>query len=110
MEMRSAEELRRLMRSVLEAVGTESEAARFVGDSLVDANLAGHDSHGVIRLLHYVQMVRAGEVFPAAKPELLGTDGATARIDGGWGWGQLSMRFATETALDLARQFGLGAA
>lgn len=110
MQMRSADELRRLMREMLEAAGTPEAAAEFVGHSLVDANLAGHDSHGVIRILHYLEMVRAGEVDPGAEPELLGTDGATARIDGKWGWGQLSMRLATETAIDLARQFGLGAA
>jgi uncharacterized oxidoreductase len=55
-------------------------------------------------------MVRAGHVDPTAQATLLGTDGATARVDGGWGWGQLSMWLAVETALDLARQFGLGAA
>ena len=110
MQTRTADDLRRLMRALLEAVGTPAEAARFVGDSLVDANLAGHDSHGVIRILHYLEMVEAGEVFPTATPALLGTDGATARIDGGWGWGQLAMQLATETAIELARQFGLGAA
>jgi uncharacterized oxidoreductase len=94
----------------LEAVGTPAEAARFVGDSLVDANLAGHDSHGVIRLLNYVELVEAGEVDPKAEPMLLSTDGATAKIDGGWGWGQLSMWLATETAIGLAREHGLGAA
>lgn len=110
MQTRTADELRRLMWAMLEAVGTPAEAARFVGDALVDANLAGHDSHGVIRILHYLEMVAAGEVFPTATPVLLGTDGATARIDGGWGWGQLSMRLATETAIELAQQYGLGAA
>lgn len=110
MQMRSADELRRLMQDLLLAVGTAADDAVFVGNALVDANLAGHDSHGVIRILHYLEMVRAGEVDPTAQPVLLGTDGATARVDGGWGWGQLSMRLAVETALDLARQFGLGAA
>lgn len=110
MRVRTADELRRLMREMLEAVGTPAEAAAFVGDSLVDANLAGHDSHGVIRVLHYLEMVRAGAVEPTAEPALIGTDGATARVDGRWGWGQLSMRLATETALALARQHGLGAA
>jgi LDH2 family malate/lactate/ureidoglycolate dehydrogenase len=110
MQTRTADELRRLMRGLLEAVGTPTEAARFIGDSLVDANLAGHDSHGVIRILHYIEMARAGEVNPAATPALLGIDGATARVDGGWGWGQLSMRLAVETAIELARQYGLGAA
>lgn len=110
MEFRTADELRQLMREILIAAGTRPDDAVFVGDSLVDANLAGHDSHGVIRILHYVEMVRAGEVDPAVTPTLLGTDGATARIDGGWGWGQLSMQLATDTAIDLARQFGIGAA
>src|SRR5215211_5202354 len=103
MQTRTADELRRLMWAMFEAVGTPPEAARFVGDSLVDANLAGHDSHGVIRILHYLEMVKAGEVDPTATPVLLGTDGATARIDGGWGWGQLAMRLATDTAIELAR-------
>ncbi len=110
MQVRTGDELRRLMREMLEAIGTGSDEAAFVGDSLVDANLAGHDSHGVIRILHYMEMVRAGEVDPTVAPELLGTDGATARIDGGWGWGQLSMKLATGTAIDLARQLGLGSA
>lgn len=110
MQRRTADELRRMMREMLEAIGTGAAEAAFVGDSLVDANLAGHDSHGVIRILHYMEMVRAGEVSPSVAPKLLGIDGATARIDGGWGWGQLSMKLATDTAIELARQFGLGSA
>ena len=110
MQTQMADDLRQLMRDILEAVGTPAEAAQVVGDSLVDANLAGHDSHGVIRILHYVEMVRAGEVFPGMVPAVIATDGATAKIEGGWGWGQLSMLLATETAIDLAREFGLGAA
>jgi len=43
-------ELRRLSQSILEAVGTPEDLASIVAASLVDANLAGHDSHGVIRL------------------------------------------------------------
>lgn len=110
MQVRTADELRALMRGMLEAVGTAPPAAAFVGDALVDANLAGHDSHGVIRILHYLQMVRAGEVDPTATPVLLGTDGATARVDGGWGWGQPAMQLAVETAIELAGRYGLGAA
>lgn len=110
MQTRSADELRALMRAILTAAGTPAGTGQLVGDSLVDANLAGHDSHGVIRVLHYVEMVRAGKVDPAVAPVVLGTTGATARIEGAWGWGQPSMWLATETAIDLARRFGLGAA
>ena len=74
-----------------------------VGDSLVDANLAGHDSHGVLRLVGYVNSVRNGDVRPAERAPVSHRDRATARIDGGWGWGQPAMRLATETAIELAR-------
>jgi hydroxycarboxylate dehydrogenase B len=103
-------ELRVLMRELLIGIGTPPDVAGMVGDSLVDANLAGHDSHGVIRILHYLEMCEAGKVFPTAEPELIREHGATVTIDGKWGWGQRSMWMATNAACERARQFGLGAA
>ncbi|MGI8476334.1 MAG: Ldh family oxidoreductase [Thermomicrobiales bacterium] len=105
----AADDLRPLMRRILEAADTPPETARAVGDSLVDANLAGHDSHGVIRVLHYVEMAQNGKVDPASVAAILSRHGATARIDGGWGWGQPSMWLATRTAIDLAAAHGIGA-
>lgn len=103
-----ADELRSLSRSILEAVGTPEDLASIVALSLVDSNLAGHDSHGVIRLPSYVAAVRNGQVLSAARAthQLLG--GACARIDGGWGWGQPAARLATDTAIDLAVSHGVG--
>ena len=106
----SAEDLRALMRELLIGAGTAEDVAMMVGDSLVNANLAGHDSHGVIRVLHYLDMVDAGQVHPTAEPVLIREQGATVTIDGKWGWGQRSMWMATEAAADRAREFGIGAA
>ena len=105
-----AEMLRRLSAAILIGVGTPAPCAQVVADSLIDANLAGHDSHGVIRLRGYAEAARAGHVQPAIEPVLVGRDRATARIDGRWGWGQPAMRLATETAIELAREFGVGVA
>ena len=102
--------LERFGRALLEAVGTPPAAAAGVADSLVAANLAGHDSHGVLRLPGYVEGVRCGQVQPAAEPALLGVDRATARIDGCWGWGQPAMWLATETASERAREHAVGVA
>ena len=60
--------LKRLGEAILEAVHTPQDLASIVAGSLVDANLAGHDSHGVIRLTSYVAGVRSGQVRPAARP------------------------------------------
>jgi LDH2 family malate/lactate/ureidoglycolate dehydrogenase len=102
--------LRDLVRRVLVAVGTPEDLATFVGDSLVDANLAGHDSHGVMRLLLYAQTARSGQVDAAARASVTRRSGATAVVDGAYGWGQPAMWLATETAIALARDYGLGAA
>jgi uncharacterized oxidoreductase len=104
------EDLRELAAAVLEGVGTPADLARIVGDSLVDANLAGHDSHGVLRLPGYCGTVSSADVIPDARATIRSQDRATAQIDGAWGWGQPAMQLATATAIDLAREFGVGAA
>lgn len=103
-------DLRPIMLDLLISVGSSPEHASMVAESLIDANLAGHDSHGVLRVLHYLEMAGTGEVDPAATPEILREHGATVTIDGHWGWGQASMWLATESAGRCAKQFGIGTA
>jgi LDH2 family malate/lactate/ureidoglycolate dehydrogenase len=103
-----AAELTRLSQSILEAVGTPEDLASVVAASLVDANLAGHDSHGVIRLNSYVANVRSGQVQPGARAEVRPLGAATARVDGSWGWGQPAAHAATDAAAELARANGVG--
>ena len=105
-----APELHRLASELLCAVGTAPETARIVADSLIDANLAGHDSHGVLRLPAYLEGVRTGQVQPEATATRLSTSGATAIVDGAYGWGQPAMWLATRAAIERAREHGLGAA
>src|SRR5690606_30424145 len=79
-------------------------------DSLVAANLAGHDSHGVLRIPPYCASIEEGDILPGVRPQVIGQKLATARIDGGWGWGQAAMSLATDAAIDRAHEHGLGAA
>ena len=102
-------ELRSLMREVLTACGAAAETAALVGDALVDANVAGHDSHGVIRALQYVEFAELGQTDPVVTPEIVRRDRATATVDARWGWGQPAMWLATRTAAELAREHGIGA-
>jgi LDH2 family malate/lactate/ureidoglycolate dehydrogenase len=106
----AAAKLRALMRELLTAAGTPDDIAGLVGDSLVDANLAGHDSHGVMRVLLYLEMDDSGAVIPDAAPGIIREHGATVTVDGAWGWGQPAMWLATETACRRAGEFGVGAA
>ena len=94
--------------AVLEAAGAPRDSAELVGTSLVDANLCGHDSHGIVRLSSYVGLVRAGKIVADARPLLEQHHGAAARVDGCWGWGQPAARLACDTSADSARRLGIG--
>jgi LDH2 family malate/lactate/ureidoglycolate dehydrogenase len=106
----SAPTLNQLACNLLTAVGTDPAAAQVVADSLTNANLAGHDSHGVLRLVGYLAGVRQGHVLPTAQPTLTSVSGATAIVDGAYGWGQPAMWLATRAAIERAHEYGLGAA
>lgn len=103
----SAARLRGLMAGLFEAVGTPPETAAFIANSLVAANLAGHDSHGVIRILQYIEVVESGALDPKVEPEIISRDGATVKVDGRFGWGQPAMMLATNETIRLAREFGI---
>jgi len=104
-----ADHLRRLAEDLLVAVGATADDARLVAHALVEANLTGHDSHGIIRLLNYCEWCGLGGIDPAARPEVVSRRGATAVVDGGWGWGMVAMTLAVETAIGLAEEAGVGA-
>ena len=102
------EDLIALAAAILVASGTAPEHAEVVARSLVEANVAGHDSHGVLRLMSYVEFVQRGDVQPSAEPAVAFERGAIARVDGRRGWGQLAAQLATATAVRLARSHGVG--
>lgn len=104
----SAEALRHMTQAILAAAGTPPDLAQIVAEALVEANLVGHDSHGLLRLPQYIDAVRKGQVKPAARASLLSTQQATARVDGARGWGQPAARLAAQTVMGLAQDYGVG--
>jgi LDH2 family malate/lactate/ureidoglycolate dehydrogenase len=101
--------LRVLVAGVLERVGAPAGIAALVADHLVDANLTGHDSHGVLRLPDYVRQAREGILDPAGRPRLVRDSGPTASVSGEWGFGQAGAVMATDEAVLRARRHGVAA-
>jgi ureidoglycolate dehydrogenase (NAD+) len=94
----------------LERLGLARDDARLVAETLVESNLRGVDSHGVVRLPHYAKRLRNGTV--KARPEIrvTRTGAACAVVEGDAGMGQLVAARAMREAMLLAREAGLGAA
>src|SRR5437879_2270112 len=68
--------------------GVPPEIAQTVAQSLVLANLKGHDSHGVIRVPDYFAWIERGWIVPDATPEIVSESGSVVIVDGHFGFGQ----------------------
>lgn len=101
------QELRATAARIFAAGGSAAEEARIVADHLVEANLRGHDSHGVGMIPRYVANLNAGTVVPNSKGRVLSEDGAMAVYDGERGYGQVVAREATGLAIAKARAGGV---
>ena len=103
-----AEDLRGFCSSVLEKLGVPRKDAEEVTDCLLQADLRGVDSHGVIRLPVYASRIRKGVVNPRPTPRIVSSHAAAALLDGDNGLGPVVGSRAMEDALDLAATFGIG--
>lgn len=109
MPVASADQLRAMTEAIFQAAGATPSIAASVADALILANLAGHDSHGVMRIPAYCGQIKRGQLKPAVEPVVVKRRGATALIDGQDGFGQLAGRLATDEAVALARTQGAAA-
>ena len=85
----TSDKLHALSRAVCAASGSIEPEATLVADHLVEANLTGHDSHGVGLLPIYVDNVRAGRLVPNRHAGLVSERGAVLVIEGNRGYGQV---------------------
>ncbi|MBX6772359.1 MAG: Ldh family oxidoreductase [Chloroflexi bacterium] len=103
----SAERLREIATAIFRAAGANPEPTAIVVDHLVSANLAGHDSHGVLRIPAYVRAIQEGRIQPNNEPRILRETNVAALVDGNWTFGQVSVQFGTDLAIDRARTHGV---
>jgi len=94
--------------AVYASVGVPSEDARLLADTLVQADLWGHQSHGVLRLGWYLDRIRNGVMQPVTHTEQIIDAGAMGLIDGHDGVGQVVTTRATEQAIRRAQAHGVG--
>ena len=97
-------DLRKFTRRIFEASGSPPADAAIVADHLVDCNLLGVDSHGLIRIPQYVSDIRKGEIQPAAPVVVVRETETTAAVDCGWNFGQVGAMRAMEVAVAKARE------
>ncbi len=103
------EYLNKVCYHIFRALGASQEEASIVSSHVVKANLAGHDSHGVIQVPVYAKRIKMGHIVPGAPFEVLDETPATARINGNWGFGYVVTERAMKMAIQKAKANGVAA-
>ncbi len=103
----AAPALAAFIKRALEAASLRSDDAKVVADLMVEADLRGSDTHGVIRLPLYLRRLKAGGINPRPDIRIVQERPATALVDGDNGIGHLVMRFAAMTAIEKAKGAGV---
>lgn len=105
-----ADRLRALGTAIFSAQGAPRDKAELVADTLVEASLTGHDSHGVRYFVRYSDRIRRGLVDVGAEPVVVKETASSALVDGRWAFGQVTALRVMELAAEKAEAHVVGAA
>src|SRR4051812_24484801 len=89
--------------------GVPQDDARVVGESLVGANLRGHDSHGVMRVPQYVGFIEGGDYKTGVDLLVVNETLAVCVCDAQWGFGQIQAHRLLDRIIPKAKSLGLSA-
>ena len=105
-----ADRLENIASRLLQAAGASDEEAVIISRHSIGANLAGHDSHGIIQIPTYIDRVKQGHIVPGAPFEVVRETNTTTVIDGHWGFGYVVSERAMSMTIEKARQNSIAAA
>jgi uncharacterized oxidoreductase len=104
-----ADRLRNISFALLRAAGASPEEADAVATGCVNANLVGHDSHGIVAIPTYIDRVKVGHIVPGAKWTIVQESPTTTVIDGHWGFGFHVNAKAMQLTIEKARKTNVAA-
>jgi uncharacterized oxidoreductase len=102
-----SDSLKAVVRAIVSAGGSSAREADLVAAQLVEANLAGHDSHGVGMLPRYVEALLEGSLKVNQHLKMVSCVGSMLTVDGNAGFGQVMGREAMERGIALAAEHGV---
>jgi LDH2 family malate/lactate/ureidoglycolate dehydrogenase len=106
----SAERLHKIGAGLLVGAGASPQEADTVARGCVNANLVGHDSHGVILIPSYVERIKVGHIVPGAAFQIIQESPSTTVIDGHWGFGFVVNERAMHLTIEKAKATNVAAA
>ena len=106
----SAERLHKIGAGLLVGAGASQQEADTVARGCINANLVGHDSHGIILIPSYVERIKVGHIVPGAPFKIVQESPSTTVIDGHWGFGFVVNERAMQMTIEKAKVTNVAAA
>ncbi len=94
------------MQRLVRGFGSSEAEVRAVAGNLIEANLRGHDSHGVGMLPRYAEAFVEGGLKPNTHVTVAHDGGSLLRLDGGAGFGQVIGQEAMALGIERAQRHG----
>ncbi|MHB9038004.1 MAG: Ldh family oxidoreductase [Armatimonadota bacterium] len=108
MKVVTIDELKTLVSGIFQSHGVPAADADMAASCMVHANARGVDSHGVLRVAHYIKRIETGSINPTPSNKITRTSAATAMLDGDDGLGHVSCQVAMQEAIKIAEESGVG--
>ena len=105
----SSPDLLAFARAIFEAAGLPADQAHTFSDHLVESNLVGHDSHGVIRIPAYVERLQSGNIRPFGDHEIVRETAASQVVNANGSIGIPMAHYAMKWAAGRAKERTFGA-
>ena len=103
----SGDDLTGLVKTIFLRVGCDDAEAGRIADNLIEANLLGHDSHGIFNVPRYVIAAQDGRAKIGQHVEVVSENGAFLLLDGRMGFGQVIGHEAMERGIAVAKDHGV---
>lgn len=103
-----ADQLSALVTRLFVATGIPERSAQTIADALVEADLEGQASHGVMLVDMYLNRIRSGSVSAEGAGVVVSDNGTAIVLDAGHALGHLTGDQATKIAVERARRCGVG--
>ncbi|MEL0107834.1 MAG: Ldh family oxidoreductase [Rhodospirillaceae bacterium] len=105
----AADKLQHIAKRLLEGAGVAEDEAEIVARHSIGANLAGHDSHGIISIPTYIARIGDGHIVPGAPFEIEKESPTTTVINGNWGLGYVVSEKAMKLTIEKAKTSNVAA-
>jgi hydroxycarboxylate dehydrogenase B len=106
----AAVELQSMAERLFVTAGVPDDEAQLVAASLVESNLCGHESHGVVRVMEYLDCLSRGELRTGVELRVVNRTPGVIVCDGQWGFGQVQMRRVIDLVEPMTREQGIACA